>query len=328
MRILPIRLGRVDAQSKLSMGIGHRAKTGLIALLVFGNLVSCTQERTSSERAVPHVVVSLGVFETLVVAIGGDRVSTMNVARGATEAHDLELTPDQATSLHSADLVIAGPKGFQALVDDAVAARSKQTLRLDPHQASGNGVHFWIDPHQLTKASALIGASLRAVMSTDADRAYVQKRLRVVTEQLEGLATTYDARLQTHRLDALAAEHASMTPLAARYRFEVLALSGTAHDSEPTPEQIDAVAAALRAGTVQSILIEPASTRSLALAALRAAQLSGRAATERTQVFNSLELTAAPSKDVRSPQQALAPLTAALDRNLASLCRALSCETR
>lgn len=272
------------------------------------------------------MVVSLGAFEVLANAIGGDAVTVTNIARGAGDAHEIELTPSQSETLRTADLAVLPQRGFQVVVDDAASSRPQGTVRLGPSATSGRAPHFWVDPHQFAEAAQKLGTAMQTLNVTPARRTTIRERTREVVRSLELLAAQYDRRLASLGRRVLAAEHGSMEALGNRYRFRIDALSGTAHDAEPTPGQLERVAAGLTSGQVRTILVEPSSKRAVAYAAIRAAGISDSKAKSHIAVFDSFELISPTHEAAARSVEVLRPLTTGYQHNLASLCAALACE--
>lgn len=298
----------------------------ILVPLVLLTAVSCSSEPARDRTGPPRVVVSIGAFEVLANAIGGDAVTITNIARGAGDAHEIELTPSQSESLRTADLAVLPQRGFQVVVDDAASSRPQGIVRLGPNATSGGAPHFWVDPRQLAGAARKLGAAFQALNVTPARRTTIRERTREVVRSLELLAAQYDERLSSLGQRVLAAEHASMETLGNRYRFRVDALSGTAHDAEPTPGQLQRVAAGLKSSRVRTILVEPSSKRAVAYAAIRAAGISDSNAKSHIAVFDNFELISPAQVAAARAVEVLRPLTTGYQHNLASLCSALECE--
>ena len=273
------------------------------------------------------MVVSLGVFEVLAQAIGGDAVTVTNIARRAGDAHEIELSPSQSEALRTADLAVLPEEGFQAVVDDAAASRTGETVRLGSGSGSGSEAapHFWVDPRQLATAAEDLGSAIADLQKSEAGSAVFRERTDEVVSELNLVADRYDQRLKDLGRDEVAAEHASMETLAHRYHFSVEALSGTAHDAEPTPGQLVTVATALRSHRILTVLVEPTSNRAVANAALRAAGVTGKTASSHIAVFDNFELLTPAETSSTEPGALLKPLTSGFRRNFTSLGTALDC---
>lgn len=288
--------------------------------------VSCSSDSGAPRSGTASVVVSLGAFEVLANAIGGDAVTVTNIARGAGDAHELELTPSQSESLRTADLAVLPRRGFQSVVDDASTLRSGRTVRLGPTANSGAAPHFWVDPRQAAQAAEQLGTALQTLQVTSAQRATIRTRAGEVVRSLEAVAAQYDQQLASLGLRSVAAEHAAMEVLGARYGFRIYALSGTAHDAEPTPRQLETVAQGLQSGRLQAILVEPTSNRAVANAAIRAAGLPNATARTHIAVFDDFERILPTRTRASSVADALELMTTGFRNNLVSLCSALECE--
>ena len=101
------------------MGIKIFAAGGAALCLT---IAGCSSDSTSSDSASgdrPTVVTAMYPMEFIADRVGGDQVESISLAEPGVDSHDLELTPQQITSITDADLVVY-ISGFAPAVDDAV----------------------------------------------------------------------------------------------------------------------------------------------------------------------------------------------------------------
>ncbi|HRA51632.1 metal ABC transporter substrate-binding protein, partial [Actinotalea sp.] len=73
------------------------------------------------------VLASFYPLQYVVEHVGGDLVAVSSLTPPGAEPHDVELSPSQVRAVGEADVVVY-LSGFQAAVDDAVAARTPEHL--------------------------------------------------------------------------------------------------------------------------------------------------------------------------------------------------------
>ncbi|MHA7134170.1 metal ABC transporter substrate-binding protein [Oerskovia turbata] len=120
------------------------AALGAVALTTALTLAACGSGTTSGggsggDSGKVEVLASFYPLQFVAERVGGDRVEVSNLTPPAAEPHDLELSPAQARTIGTADLVVY-QSGFQAAVDEAVEARNP-TRVVDATEAAGLEEH-------------------------------------------------------------------------------------------------------------------------------------------------------------------------------------------
>lgn len=100
-------------------------------------LAACGAEggkKNDSASGAPSVIVSVYPMAFVAERVGGKAVSVTSFAQPGQDPHGLELAPKQIAELTKADVVIQIP-GFQAAIDDAIAAHQLKDSVLDVSSA-------------------------------------------------------------------------------------------------------------------------------------------------------------------------------------------------
>jgi|Tabmets5t2r1_1033131.scaffolds.fasta_scaffold21807_2 zinc transport system substrate-binding protein len=175
--------------------------------------------------------------------IGGDRVEVTNLTPAGAEPHDLELTPRELEEILDADLVVYVGGGFQPSVEEAV--ESSDVPAIDILQGDVDP-HVWLDPVRFAQVVERIGAELG-----DGARAReLAARLRALDEDFrEGLADCERRELVT--------THDAFGHLADRYGLEVIPITGISPEAEPSPRDLEEIAALVEDRGVTTVYTEP-----------------------------------------------------------------------
>jgi zinc transport system substrate-binding protein len=175
--------------------------------------------------------------------IGGDRVKVTNLTPAGAEPHDLELTPRELEEIFDADLVLYVGGGFQPAVEEAVESSDVRAIDVlegdvDPH--------VWLDPVRFAKVVERIGAELQG----EAHARELAARLRALDGDFrEGLADCDRRELVT--------THDAFGYLADRYDLEVIPITGLAPEAEPSPHDLEGIAALVEERGVTTVYTEP-----------------------------------------------------------------------
>ncbi|MDO4784234.1 MAG: metal ABC transporter substrate-binding protein [Propionibacteriaceae bacterium] len=223
---------------------------------------------STTQAATPklNVVVAFYPLQYLSEQIAGDTATVTSLTAPGTEAHDLELTPQQIASLGKADLVVY-QKGFQAQVDAAVEQeKPKNVLDVasvvelkkledhddhaddhghdhddkgkDEHGHDHGGVdpHVWLDPLNMAKIAEVVGAKLSAAQG--ADKASVEAATKAVVSKMGALDEEFKTGLASCKRHDIIVSHEAFGYLTSRYGLHQIGISGLSPDAEPSPARI------------------------------------------------------------------------------------------
>lgn len=218
--------------------------------------------------------------------VGGDRAAVSNPVPPGAAAHDLELTPESAADIETADLVLYLGEGFQPAVEDAVANRGEgapsvdllDTVELRGADTAVPGVvgevdgtliaggvkdpHFWVDP---ALYSEMVGEVRDALIAADPDgEATYMANADAYLADLDALESEFTTGLAPCRGRALVTSHAAFGYLADRYGLVQAPIAGISPDDEPDPKSLAATAAFAKEKGVTTVYFETLVPKDLA----------------------------------------------------------------
>jgi zinc transport system substrate-binding protein len=178
--------------------------------------------------------------------VGGNLVDVTNLTAPGVEPHDLELTPDQAEAIATADVVLYLGGGFQPAVQDAVGDASGMTIDLlaslptvNPPEGSETGLtvdpHVWLDPKLY---ETMVGQIERALAeAAPADASTFRHNADAYEQQISTLASDYTSGLASCQRTTIVTNHAAFGYLASEYGLTQVAISGLAPEAEPSAQR-------------------------------------------------------------------------------------------
>lgn len=235
------------------------------ALLTVPALAACGAE--AGDEADLTVVASFYPAAFVSERVAGDLAAVNVLSRPGTDAHDLELTPQQIASVQDADLVVY-QSGFQAAVDDAVAAAERDPATVvdsaegieliedgdhdhgDDHGHEGEhgdeadhdhdhgpgDPHLWLDPANMVQLTRDVESAL-ATADPDNAETYAANAESLI-EELETLDADFTAGVATCERREIVVSHAAFGYLARAYDLEQIAVNGIDPSNEPSAAQL------------------------------------------------------------------------------------------
>ena len=159
------------------------------------------------------------------------------------EPHDVELTPRDVDAIRNAELVVYLGGGFQAAVEDAVAARDGPSLDV---LHGDSDPHIWLDPVRFATVVEDIAGAL-------GDRAAADETVG----ELDRLDADYRRGLASCDRDVLVTTHEAFGHLVARYGLRQVSLAGLSPESEPSPRELEHLVEEVRASGATTVFTEP-----------------------------------------------------------------------
>ena len=104
-------------------GLGRRVLVSAIGPTVLVLIAAACSSPDASNDGSPGTLSVVAAFYPVFEAaqrVGGDLVDVTNLTAPGVEPHDLELAPDQAEAIATADVVLYLGEGFQPAVQDAI----------------------------------------------------------------------------------------------------------------------------------------------------------------------------------------------------------------
>lgn len=236
---------------------------GLRLMLVFVAVViaSACAQTTASNRDV-SVVAGVYPLAWAAAQVGGDDVTVHDLTPRGGEAHDLQLTARQRSTIQRASVVLLVGKGFQPEVERAAADADVTvidvTKGLELRQASdgeaGADPHVWLDPISVQHIVKLVAEALSRARPSA--REGFEQRARETTAGLAKLDMEYRDGLKSCSLTTLVTTHEAFAYLSARYGLTQLGLTGVTPESEPSAAQIQRVRELAADRKVEAIFFE------------------------------------------------------------------------
>lgn len=231
------------------------------ALLTVPALAACGAE--AGDEADLTVVASSYPVAFVSERVAGDLAAVNVLSRPGTDAHDLELTPQQIASVQDADLVVY-QSGFQAAVDDAVAAAERDPATVvdsaegieliedgdhdhgddhghdhgdeSDHDHGPGDPHLWLDPANMVQLTRDVESAL-ATADPDNAETYAANAESLI-EELETLDADFTAGVATCERREIVVSHAAFGYLARAYDLEQIAVNGIDPSNEPSAAQL------------------------------------------------------------------------------------------
>jgi zinc transport system substrate-binding protein len=223
--------------------------------------------------------------------VGGDLVDVTNLTAPGVEPHDLELAPDQAEAIATADVVLYLGEGFQPAVQDAIGDAQGLIVdllaglpTLEPPGGGDEGLtvdpHVWLDP----SLYAQMVDEVRDAFSEAAPEHATTFRANAhaFTQEIDSLADDYAAGLAHCDRSLLVTNHAAFGYLARAYGLTQEAISGVAPDAEPSAQRLAELKTLVEEDGVTTIFTED-------LVSPKVAQTLAEEAGVRTAVLHTLE---------------------------------------
>jgi zinc transport system substrate-binding protein len=164
-----------------------------------------------------------------------------NLTSAGAEPHDLELTPRQVEEIIDADVVLYVGEGFQP----AAESHGEAVDVLDGLDLRDGDPHVWLDPVLFGDVVERIGVALGDEISP--------RRLHT---RLNDLDERYRTGLADCERRELVTAHDAFGYLADRYGLEEIPISGLSPETEPSPQDLEAVADLVRERGVTTVFTE------------------------------------------------------------------------
>jgi zinc transport system substrate-binding protein len=261
-------------------------------------------------------------IEFLAKQIAGDDVTVGVVVKPGTEPHEYEPTTGDMERVAEAKLVLLQGMNFEAwsnaargenkgtpfvVVTDGIEPRANPDedeiaeLPQDPH--------MWLDPLLYKEMALNIEAALAETFPEHA--AAFHARAQALTVRLDAVNAAWQAGLANCQVHAIVTNHAAFQYMAARYGFEMIAISGLSPEAEPSPQTMQKVVDEMRERNVTVVFFED-------LVSPAVAQAVAREANAETRVLSPIE--GIPSSEAGEDY------FSRMDENLANLRYGMRCQ--
>ncbi|MCS4484202.1 metal ABC transporter substrate-binding protein [Gleimia sp. 6138-11-ORH1] len=223
------------------------------------------------------VKTSIYPLQYLVERIVGEKLAASSLTGPGVDAHSLELSPKTVAELDQADAVIY-LSGFQNAVDDA-AAQSQNPRILDISTAlnlieghahdhdhghdhdhkhtdakTSLDPHFWLDPHQMVKATHELTAFL--VKIDPANATQYQENAKRLEADLNQLAEEIHTDFHKCEIKTFVVSHEAFGYLANETGLTQVGVSGLDPEVTPSVARVEEVKRVIKENGVKTIYLE------------------------------------------------------------------------
>lgn len=216
--------------------------------------------------------------------VGGNLVDVMTVTPAGVEPHEYEPTSQQVAAMYDADVFLYNGGGVDAWAERIAPELERRGITtINMSDVVGMAVtdpHFWLDPVFAHAEVTLMKNTMTSVDPTHAvdyaqnADAYIEKLASLAADYANGLAMCNNRTVVT--------SHDAFAYLAARYNFDVIAISGISPEEEPSAGRLAEIAELAREQNISYIFFET-------LVSPRLSQTVADEIGASTLVFNPLE---------------------------------------
>jgi zinc transport system substrate-binding protein len=221
-----------------------------LALVLAALIPSCSAE--TGERLT--VVASFYALAFAAEEVASEGVEVIDLTPPGSEAHDVELSFEDRTSLESADLVLyLGDIGFQPQIERAVQDATGEVV-VATGTIGGNDPHVWLDPVAFADTVGRVADGFARVDAANADE--YRTRADDLRSRLEALDERFRTTLADCQFRSMLVTHDAFGYLADRYGLEQVGLAGISPEGEPTSDSLVQAEALVQEGKVNAIFYE------------------------------------------------------------------------
>ncbi len=216
-------------------------KVSFIILLL---LAACAQQQALHPTKL-NVVASFYPLQFFTEQIGKDNVQVVSLVPPGVDVHDWEPTPQDIVRIQSSPVFIyqgIGEFWSDAIVktidkSKSVVIRTSDGITFFQDNETGQfDPHIWLDPVLVKQQVDTIAAGLSK--SDPAHQEAYMKNAAEFKQRLDALDQEFKAGLSNCKHDAIITSHLAFRYITSRYGYKQAAISGMAHEEEPSAETI------------------------------------------------------------------------------------------
>lgn len=232
----------------------------------------CGGAGSSASGSGPTIVVTTTILGDVVTHLVGDEAQVEVLMPPNADPHEFSASARQATSMREADVIVTNGGGFEAGLDDAVAAAEDDGVTvfaaLDAvDRRLDDDPHFFTDPARMAEAARALADFLPGevpALDTDAFR----RQAGDYVAELEALDAEVEATLAPVPPERrkLVTNHDVFTYFADRYGFTVIGavIPAVTTQAQPSAGELDELAATIQAAGVPAVFADTSSPDDLA----------------------------------------------------------------
>ena len=236
------------------------------AIVVLAGLAACSSPSSSGTQSsaadgkIP-VITTISTFNSMVEAVGGDRVDVHSLVPVGASPEDYQPTPQDVATLAGAKLLVENGAGLETWLARTIANTGAKNLRIVVGSAglpvkNGNP-HVWMDPQNAKHYVDQIGDALSAI--DPANAAEYRTNARVYDAKLDALTKAIAAKIATLPASQryMIVFHNAWQYYNDRFGITTLGFIEANPGQDPNPSQIAHLIDQARAHHVHAIFSEP-----------------------------------------------------------------------
>ncbi|MEO0416670.1 MAG: zinc ABC transporter substrate-binding protein [Verrucomicrobiota bacterium] len=256
----------------------------VVAGVLLSALLGCQEkgETVIAESGKPVVYVPVAPYEYVFEKIAGDLVDIQVIVGEGDDPHSYSPTPLQVASMSKSQLICSGELGFEGnyfvmtgegddaprelmllegldLLEGHCDHPSHQTETTeDDHDHDHedlNDPHVWLSPSMLSAQSENIAASLKGLLSEEADKGKIDQNLAAFQKELDAIDAELKEQLSAHQGTKFYVYHGAFAYFGRDYGVEQVALE--IGNRKPTPQVLADMAKQAKADNAELIFVQP-----------------------------------------------------------------------
>lgn len=198
--------------------------------------------------------------------IGGDKATIFTVTPSGVEPHDYEPTPQDIAHIENSRLLILNGNGLEAWGDSIrqnidlsktavlVAGEGIPTQRIEEGGQTVVDPHMWLSP---PLASKMVEKIMIGFETADpVNKNYYEANASTLRMQLGDMDSAYKTGLANCAEQGIITSHAAFGYLATTYGLRQVPIAGLSPDTEPSAQQLGAIADYAKKNNVKVIFFE------------------------------------------------------------------------
>lgn len=219
----------------------------------------------------PSIVVTTSILGDVVTNLVGDQADVEVLMPPNADPHEFAASARQAAALHEADVIVTNGGGFEAGLDDTVAAARHDGVTvftaLDTVDRLGDDPHFFSDPARMAVAARALADFLPEHVPA-LDTAAFRRQAAAYIADLDALDAEVEATLAPVPPERrkLVTNHDVFGYFADRYGFTVIGavIPSITTQAQPSAGDLDRLASQVEAAGVPAIFADTSSPEDLA----------------------------------------------------------------
>jgi ABC-type Zn uptake system ZnuABC Zn-binding protein ZnuA len=220
---------------------------------------------SGSDADALRVVTTTTVFADIVKAVGGRRTNVQSIIPAGVGPEDYEPKPQDARTLATAQLIVSNGVGLDDFLDRLLTSTSSTDAKrlvlgdgLPAIEVDGEpNPHFWLDP-SIVKTGYLPKIVTALSTADPANSATFEANAAAYSTQLDALDTELKAQVETipEANRKLVTFHDAFPYFARHFGFELIGVVVANVGQEPTPAELAALVAKVKAAHVKAVFSE------------------------------------------------------------------------